>query len=330
MDKILGSGIMNGISGKNVLVTGGAGFIGSHLVDRLIQEEPNKIVVIDNLFLGNLSNLDYAKTNFENLEVYTRDASVFPVLEEIVMKEKIDTVFDLATIPLPASYVQPRWTYESNIQIVLNLCELMRQGKFDFYVHCSSSEVYGSAKSVPMTEDHPLNPTTTYGASKASQDILIQAFDRMYDLNYSIFRPFNTFGERQNDQYFAGIIPLVIRSILRGKQPVQHGDGTQTRDFIYVKDVVDGAVRLANKPESRKQIINVGLGKEIQIKQVIEMICEEMGYKGKIKVIPNPRPTDVMRHCSNNGKIKSIINFEPTDLRTSICTVIEWYRNKVK
>ncbi len=322
--------VMSEISEKNIMVTGGAGFIGSHLVDRLIKEEPNKIVVIDNLFLGNLKNLNYAKANCKNLKAYIRDASIFPVLEEIIVKEKIDTVFDLAVIPLPTSYVQPRWTYENNIQIVLNLCELMRQDKFDFYVHCSSSEVYGSARFVPMTEDHPLNPTTTYGASKASQDILIETFDRMYDFNYSVFRPFNTFGERQNDRFFAGVIPITIKRILRGEEPIQHGDGTQTRDFVYVKDVVDGAVRLANSPKSRKKIINIGGGKEIQIKNFIQMICEMMNYKGEIKVIPNPRPTDVKRHFCSNEKIKSIIGFEPVDLRTSIGKVIEWYRSKAR
>jgi nucleoside-diphosphate-sugar epimerase len=194
---------MNEITGKNVMVTGGAGFIGSHLVDRLIQEKPNKIVVIDNLFLGQLENLEKAKKNFGNLTILIRDASIFSVVEEIIAKEEVQTVFDLATVPLPTSYVQPRWTYENNIRIVLNFCELLRQDKFDFYVHCSSSEAYGTAQFVPMTEDHPLNPTTTYGASKASQDLLIQAFDRMYDFNFFIFRPFNNFGERQNDQAYA-------------------------------------------------------------------------------------------------------------------------------
>lgn len=308
------------------MVTGGAGFIGSHLVDRLIREEPARIVVIDNLFLGEISNLEEAKSNFENLKIYIRDASIYPVLEEIIMNEEIEVVFDLATIPLPTSYVQPRWTYENNIRIALAFCELLRQDKFDFYVHCSSSEAYGSAQFVPMTEDHPLNPTTTYGASKASQDILIQAFDRMYDLNYFIFRPFNNFGERQNDKAYSGIIPLTIKKILNGEKPIQHGDGTQTRDFIYVKDTVEGVVRLAKSPKSKKQIIHVTRGREIAIKDLIKMICDQMDYKGEINVIPNPRHTDVRRHYASNEKIKSLIDFNPTDLEEAIGTVVEWYR----
>ena len=319
---------MNEITGKNVMVTGGAGFIGSHLVDRLIQEHPNKIVVIDNLFLGKLQNLEHSKANFDNLVFYIRDASVFPVLEEIMIGEEIETVFDLATIPLPTSYLQPRWTYENNIRLALNFCELLRQGKCGFYVHCSSSEAYGTAQFVPMTEDHPLNPTTTYGASKASQDILIQAFDRMYDLNFFIFRPFNNFGERQNDQAYAGVIPMTIKRILKGEKPVQHGDGRQTRDFIYVKDTVDAVVRLSRNPQSRKQIINVCRGREIEIGKLVRIICDGMGYNGEIEVIPNPRPKDVKRHFASNERLKSIIDFNPTDLETAIGTVINWYRGK--
>lgn len=321
---------MNPIEDNNILVTGGAGFIGSHLVDRLIQECPAKIAVIDNLFLGKLDNLNYAKANFDNLKIYIRDASVFSVLEEILMEEEIDTVFDLATIPLPTSFVQPTWTYENNIKIVLNFCELLRQDKFEFYVHASSSEAYGSAQFVPMTEEHPLNPTTTYGASKASQDLLIQAFDRMYDLNYFIFRPFNNFGERQNPEAYAGVIPITIRRILDGKKPVQHGDGRQTRDYIYVKDTVDGVVRLSMSLRSRKQIIHVCRGREIEIRELIGMICKQLNYKGGIEVVPNPRRTDVRRHYASNEKIKSIIDFRPTDLGVAIGRVIEWYKGKLE
>jgi UDP-glucose 4-epimerase len=319
---------MNEVTGRNIMVTGGAGFIGSHLVERLIEERPNKIVVIDNLFLGKLENLECVKANFDNLAIYIRDVSIFSVLEEIIAKEEIETVFDLATIPLPTSFVQPRWTYENNIRIVLSFCELLREDRFGFYVHCSSSEAYGSALFVPMTEDHPLNPTTTYGASKASQDILIQAFDRMFDLNFFIFRPFNNFGERQNAKAYAGVIPVTIERILRGEKPVQHGDGKQTRDFIYVKDTVDAVVRASKSSKCRKQIIHICRGREIEIGELIRIICDEMGYNGEIDVIPNPRPTDVSRHFASNEKLKSIIEFNPINLETAICKVVDWYRSK--
>lgn len=317
--------VLSELQGKNILVTGGAGFIGSNLVDRLILENPGRIAVIDNLFLGKLSNLEYAKSNVKNFQLFIKDASIFSNLKRVIRSEKIDIVFDLATIPLPTSYIKPRFTFETNIKIVMNLCELLRQDEFELYGHCSSSEAYGSGQYFPMAEDHPLNPTTTYGASKASQDILIQAYDKMYDLNYFIFRPFNNFGERQNDQAYAALIPITIKKILRGEKPTQHGDGKQTRDYIYVKDTVDAVVKLAKSPKSRKQVTNVSRGKEIEVETVIRTICKKIGYKGEIEVVPNPRLTDVKRHWSSNQKLKSMIDFNPTPFEAAISNVIDYY-----
>ena len=249
---------------KNILVTGGCGFIGSHLVERLRTENPEKIVVVDNLFLGKESNLKEAFDKFQKITLYIRDASIPQLIEEIVEKENIDIVFDLATIPLPTSFSQPRITYENNIKIVMNFCELLRQDKFDLLVHASSSEALGTAIKIPMPEDHPMNPTTTYGASKAGQDLLIQSYFRMYGIDYLIFRPFNNYGERQNEKTYAGVIPLTIRRILSNQPPVLHGDGNQTRDYIYVKDTADGIVRLVNSG-CRREIVHIARGKEVKI-----------------------------------------------------------------
>jgi len=316
------------LAGRDILVTGGAGFIGSHLVDRIAQEQPNKVVVVDNLFLGRPENLESAKQVLgDRLRIYVRDASIAPVIEQIIREEHISLVYDLATIPLPASYGQPRWTFENNIGIVMALLELLRRDQFEMYVHCSSSEAYGTAQFVPMTEEHPLHPTTTYGASKAAQDLLIQAYDRMYGLNFFIFRPFNNFGERQNDQAYAGVIPTTIKRILAGQPPVQHGDGSQTRDFIYVRDTVDAVVRLT-KAGYRKGILNVCRGREIAIRDLLHLIASVMRWKGEIEVVSNPRPTDVTRHFADNSKLRSVIDFHPTDLEQAIGRVVEYYRGK--
>ena len=317
------------LAGANVLVTGGAGFIGSHLVDRLVRERPGRIVVVDNLFLGRPENLDGARKEMgDRLKLYIRDASISSVMEQIITEEQVHVVYDLATIPLPASYGQPRWTFENNLGIVMCLLELLRKGRFGFYVHCSSSEAYGTAQFVPMTEEHPLNPTTTYGASKAAQDLLIQAYDRMYDLPFFIFRPFNNFGERQNDQAYAGVIPTTIQRILAGQSPVQHGDGTQTRDFIYVKDTVDAVVRLT-QAGYRKGIVNVCRGREVAIRDLLRIITDVMGWEGETVRMPNPRPTDVSRHFADSAKLRSVIpDFQPTDLEKAIGHVVDFYKEK--
>lgn len=313
------------LNGRNVLVCGGAGFIGSHLVERLRTEKPRNIVVLDNLFLGQLSNLETAKKLIPGLKLWIRDASNLQALEEIIKAEKIDVVFDLATIPLPASYVHPVWTYTNNVDIVLNFCELLRRDEFSLYVHTSSSEAYGTAISVPMREDHPMNPTTTYGASKASQDLAIQAFDRMYDLDYLILRPFNNFGERQNDRMYAAVIPITIGRILRGERPVRNGDGLQTRDYIYVKDTVDAFVRLSKNDSCRKQIVNVARGTEVTIGDLIQLVCKLMNYVGPVEVGP-ARSNDVRRHYADNTRLKAFIDFNPSPFEEVLPQVIDYYR----
>jgi UDP-glucose 4-epimerase len=315
------------LEGSNVLVSGGAGFIGSHLVDRLIEEKPKNIVVVDNLFLGKPENLEKAKQSFPGLKLYVRDLTIMPTTEEIVRQEKIDIVYDLATIPLPTSYVHPTYTYQNNVNIVLNFCELLRKEVFKFYVHASSSEALGSALSIPMSENHPLNPTTTYGASKAAQDLCIQAFDRMYDIPYFIFRPFNNFGPRQNEGSYAALIPTTILKILRGERPVIHGDGMQTREFIYVKDTVDAVIRLSKKKECLKKIINVARGEEFRVSYVVNLICKIMGYDGPIDFGP-ARPNDVRRHLADISLMKSIIYFKPTPFERAIPDVVAWYKGR--
>src|SRR5207247_9645989 len=121
----------------------------------------------------------------------SRDASIPPVIDHIIAEEHVSRVYDRATIPLPASYGHPRWTFENNIGIVMAFLELLRRDQFELYVHCSSSEAYGTAQFVPMSEEHPLHPTTTYGASKAAQDLLLQAYEPCYGLKSYLFRPFN-------------------------------------------------------------------------------------------------------------------------------------------
>jgi UDP-glucose 4-epimerase len=315
------------LEGSNVLVSGGAGFIGSHLVDRLVKEKPRKIVVVDNLFLGKLENLAEAKKAFPELKVFVRDLTIFPTTEEIVRNEKIDYVYDLATIPLAASYVHPSYTYQNNVAIVLNFCELLRKDAFKFYVHASSSEALGSALKLPMPENHPMNPTTTYGASKASQDLFIQAYDRMYDIPFFIFRPFNNFGPRQNEGSYAGVIPITVMKLLKNEHPVIDGDGEQTREFIYVKDTADAVTRLSEDARSRKKIIHIARGEEFKIRYIVESICKTMEYSGPIDRAP-ARPNDVRRHLADVSLMKSIIDFNPTPLEKALPEVVSWYRER--
>ncbi|MEM2914344.1 MAG: NAD-dependent epimerase/dehydratase family protein, partial [Candidatus Bathyarchaeia archaeon] len=222
-----------GITGKNALVVGGAGFIGSWIVEKMATYEPEKIIVIDNLFLGKEENLDEAKKHLGNrLKFFKCDATNYDMLKEILWREgPIDVVFNTAVKPLLVSFVDPVDVFRTSSEIVLNLLELQRKGYFDVLIHFSSSEAYGSAQYVPMDEKHALNPTTPYGAAKAATDLLALSYFITFGNDVRIIRPFNNYGPRQNEKTYAGVIPTTIKRILSGQPPIIFGDGEQNRDF---------------------------------------------------------------------------------------------------
>ena len=323
------------LKNKSVLVTGGAGFIGSHLVDRIIKEEPENLVVVDDFFLGSMQNLSEAKESFKDLKIYNQDASEYNKMEEIIIDNNIEVIFDLATIPLPVSLEKPRWSYETNIKRCLTLCELIRNDRFDTLIHCSSSEAYGSLKYKPMDEEHPWNPTTPYAASKAAEDHLVFSYYHTFGIDMAIIRPFNNYGPRQNVGNYAGVIPLTIKRILNGESPVIYGDGNQTRDYIYVTDTAEASIKVYNYKNTRGKVINIASGKEISINEIVNTIAKYLGYDKPI-VYKDPRPGDVRRHFADISLAKKLIAFKPSvSFEDGIKYTIEWYKtllseNKLK
>ena len=204
---------MLSLSNKKVMVTGGAGFIGSHLVDALIKENPGNLVVVDNMFLGKKENLDQALINYPSLTLIEQDASEYDPMKSIIREHGIEVIFNLAVIPLPTSLERPKWTVDRNISLTTTLCELAREKEFKTLIHFSSSEAYGTAVSAPMSEEHVLAPTTPYAASKAADDHIVCSFCETFHIDAAILRPFNNYGPRQNDKAYAGIIPTVINRV---------------------------------------------------------------------------------------------------------------------
>ena len=317
------------INNKSIMVTGGAGFIGSHLVDKLIEEKPEKIVVVDNLFLGTEENLADALSQSNDVKLYPDDASDYVKMNEIVRNENIDVVYDLAVIPLPTSLVKPKWTADTNIEIATTLCELLREEAFETLIHCSSSEVYGSAEYVPMNETHPLSATTPYAASKAACDLIVLSYYKTFGLDTAIIRPFNNYGPRQNARAYAGIIPTVIKKILDGETPIIFGDGEQTRDYIYVTDTADAMINTYKNKNTRGKIINIGSGKEISINNLVNSICQEIDDK-IIPVHKDERIGDVRRHCADISCAKKSLDIEPKiNFEDGLKKTVEWYLNRL-
>ena len=317
------------VSKRNILVTGGAGFIGSHLVDAIIAKRPNRIVVVDNLFLGKKENLVTAKKTFQNLHLIIDDAGDYKGMRRILKKYEIDTVFNLAVIPLPKSLDDPAWTVSENVRITTNICELGRKGFYKQLVHFSSSEAYGTAMKVPMTEDHPLIPSTPYAASKVASDYVALSYFKTFGLEVMILRPFNNYGPRQNEGSYAGIIPVVIKKVQNGKPVEIFGDGEQTRDFSFVRETASAAVRLCEQDDAVGKIINLASGKEVSINLLTKMMLKVMGLDNYPVIHTDPRPGDVRRHCGGIKLANRLIRFKSKiTLEEGLRETIQWYIGK--
>lgn len=309
---------------KVVFVTGGGGFIGSHLIDRLIKEDVKQVITIENFFIGKKENLSEALK--KGLILYVDDAEIDGSLEYIFNEHEIDVVFNCATKALNYSFHNPSNAYMTNLNVLVKLLELQRKQKFQTLCHFSSSEAYGSSIYEPMDENHPLNPTTTYAAGKASADLLLKSYVNMFNLDAFIVRPFNNYGPRQNAYgELAGVIPRTIQKILAGKSPVIHGNGEQTRDFIYVKDTVEAVVKVYDKL-APGEVVNICSENSIKIKDLIEKIASILNFKGEIIYDPE-RVADVQSLFGDNSKFKSLIkDFKMTDFDQGLMETIEWYK----
>ena len=311
---------------RSVAVVGGAGFIGSHLVDRLADESPRRLSVVDNLFLGREENLAQARERlgdvlrFRNLDATDADA-----LGAAMREDGTEVVFNLAVVPLPASLDRPRWSVEHNVELALVPCELGRLGLFQTLVHVSSSEAYGSAAYVPMDENHPPVPSTPYAASKLAGDHVVLSYAHTFGLDASIVRPFNNFGPRQNAGSYAGIIPIVVGRARAGEPIEIYGDGEQTRDFVFVRDTVDAIVRVYAEPATLGRIVNVASGREVSVNELVRLLLEALGSDVEVRHGP-PRPGDVRRHLASIDLARRLIGYEPrTSLRDGLAETVAWY-----
>jgi len=316
------------LKGKRVMITGGAGFIGSHLVDRVIKEEPDRLVVVDNFFLGREENLAEAKKACPELQLYRIDASNLAAMLQLVISEKVDVVFNLAVVPLPTSLEFPTWTIETNIGIATTFCELARRGYIQTLIHCSSSEVYGSALYTPMDEKHPLVPCTPYAASKAAGDHIVLSYRQTYDIDTVIVRPFNNFGPRQNPGSYAGVIPIIISRALDNTPVEIYGDGEQTRDFIFVRDTAEAMVRIYEVEQTRGQIINIASGRETSVNSLVSQVVFVMGKPDHPRFHSADRPGDVRRHCGDINRLQELTGYlAHTITDETLIETMEWYRS---
>ncbi|MFO7445631.1 MAG: SDR family NAD(P)-dependent oxidoreductase [Ignavibacteriaceae bacterium] len=311
---------------KNIVVTGGAGFLGSHVV-KLLLENGNRVVVLDDFSNGKMAHLEAVKDN--------KDLTI--VFGDITIKEDVKKAFDgadavihLAVLDLRQSLKDPHRVNEVIVDGTLNCLDTALENNVDLFLNCSSSEAYGTAAYVPMDENHPLRPETPYAAAKVAQDMYVHSYGRSFGLKWTTIRPFNMYGPNSHWQGFRGeLIPKMIVRAMNKKPLVVFGEGDQTRDFIYVEDAARAVLKVLENTECRNNIINFSSGKETQIIKIAETICENFGLDKETYIEKQkPRPGDVKRHLGDNTKFKNLLGFKPEiNIEEGLRNTIEWFKS---
>jgi UDP-glucose 4-epimerase len=293
------------LSGKRVVVTGGAGFIGSHVVDHLVDTGVD-VVAIDDLSVGTRENLDGALERGAKLVVGdVRDA-------DLMRSELAGSalVIHMACDNLRASLEDPMKTHEVNSTGTLVTSLAAVDASVDRFVYVSSSEAYGSAVTIPMSESHPLLPTTVYGASKAAGELYAQSVMRTYGLPVTVVRPFNSYGPREHAiGSSAEVIPRFASRIRAGLPPVIFGDGTQTRDFTWVEETAVGIVSAASSDNLVGEAINIAYGQGVSIREICDLLLDVLDAKELVPDYAEPRRGDVAHHYADTSKARDLLGF---------------------
>ncbi len=306
-----------------ILITGGAGFLGSHLCEKYVNEG-HTVVCLDNFSTGDLQNVRSLIAN-KNFKIIRGDIRDVALLEKVV--PGCDAVFHLAAqIHVDKSLTEPKLTYDVNVLGTLNVLELSRLHDVGKVIFASSSEVYGSAQMTPMPETHPLDAPHPYGASKVAADRMCYAYHQTYGMPVYITRCFNMYGPKQKDFGYGGVISIFTRRVMNNMPPIIYGTGEQTRDYLYVKDAVKAYdLILKSKNKIAGIPINFGTGKDLKIKHIAETIIKLLGKDLK-PVHVTPRPGEVEHLIADISRAKELLGFK-TDytFEQGIKEFIEWY-----
>ena len=310
------------LQGLRILVTGAAGFIGSHLADRLAAG--NDLVLVDDFSIGKRENLAEVKDR-PGVTIIEADITDRERMRELT--DRVDVVFHLAISDLRTSLNHPWMSHDVNAGGTLSVCLAARESGVKRFVYVSSSEVYGTAETVPMSEDHPLRPTTVYGASKLAGELYAQACQRTYGLPVIVVRPFNTYGPREpHEGMRAEVIPRFLLELKAGREPVVFGDGSQTRDFTFVEETVTGLVAAGECDALVGDVVNVARGREVSIAEIARLLAELAGRPDASARRADPRPGDVHRHYADISKARRLLGFDPKiDIREGLARTAAWF-----
>lgn len=318
---------------SNVVVTGGAGFIGSELV-RQLAARGEQVTVVDNLVNGKRENI--VDVLSPHVQLMVTDIRDLEVLTPLLLEAK--TVYHLACLGVRHSVHSPHENHEVNATASLQLLSAARHADVPRFVYVSSSEVYGGVRWAPtirweqMTEDHPAFPCTVYGGSKLAGECYARAFYRTYGYPTVVVRPFNTYGPRSHHEGDSGeVIPKFLLRCLAGRPMVVFGDGTQSRDFTYVSDTAHGILLAGEHPSAVGETINIGSGSEVTVNDLVKRVALEVGRLDATVEYDRPRPGDVSRLVADVARARTLLGYEPkVSLSEGLQRLLQWYRDQNK
>ncbi|HHF43350.1 MAG TPA: SDR family oxidoreductase [Candidatus Aminicenantes bacterium] len=306
------------------LVTGGAGFIGSHLVEGLL-ERGHSVRVVDNFLTGKRENLARVVSKIELVEGDIRD---FSLCQKIT--REIDWVFHQAALPsVPRSVEDPGLSNEINVTGTLNLLIAAREAAVKKFIFASSSSVYGDDQNLPKREDILGQPLSPYAITKRVGEMYCLVFNQLYGLSTICLRYFNIFGPRQDPHsQYAAVIPNFIQRMIESRPPVIFGDGFQSRDFTYVANVVEANIRAAEVTEVEKRIFNIACGQRITVMELVEWINRILGKDIK-PVFDPPRPGDIKHSYADISLAQKYLDYQPkVNFEAGLRATIKWYQQR--
>lgn len=306
---------------KRILITGVAGFIGSNLADRCL-ELGAKVIGIDNMFNGSVNNLNIAQQS-KNFQLIKGDIRDYSLLLEI--SKEIEIIYHVgAFTSVPQSIIMPETCNTVNVNGTINILNVARKNDIEKVIFSSSSSVYGDTNKLPLTEDMPRNPISPYGTSKLAGESYMQSFHHVYGLKTIILRYFNVFGPRQKDSPYSGVTAIWIGRIQRNEPLVIFGNGENSRDFTYIKDVVQGNL-LAGEKNVSGEIFNIGAGSPISLNDLAALLLRLTNRQDLSIKHTDPRPGDIIHSYADISKAKNQLDFIPQyDQKSGLKEYLSW------
>ena len=286
---------------KKAVVTGGAGFIGSHLCEELIKEGI-EVISIDDYSAGYEKNIQHLN-EYDNFKAVNGDITEWWKLEKYF--KDVDVIFHNAASKKNICLKDPERDMDVNGKAVIKLLDLALKYKVKKFVHASTGSVYGEPKELPLTENSPLEPCSYYGVSKLAGERYVNLYNKMHGLDTTILRYFHVYGERQESNEFGGVVSIFMRNMANKEQPIIHGDGSQLRSFTYVKDVVKANIMASYNPAMSGQVYNCASGIKVSIKELYDVICGDTKPRYEDWLVGDIKDMEV-----SNDKIRPYVSFD--------------------